>query len=173
MQCVTLRVTQRLFFVRWIGVRLRSPFRPSASYFDGAKVTKPPGSASGPTSSGSFVLTLIRGVAATGHPWPGASSLASCQATPGSAPGLSRHLRRNLRRQRHRDRKALLWQRLTASHAVAPHLRGVTQSVTNCIPTRSVGTIVKTISCLTACAENSAPPCYLRCGFPRPVRSSY
>ncbi|WP_236426723.1 hypothetical protein, partial [Pseudomonas syringae] len=30
-------------------------------YFDGAKVTKPPGSVSGPTSSGSFVLTLIRG----------------------------------------------------------------------------------------------------------------
>ncbi|NAO31748.1 hypothetical protein EIG75_14445 [Pseudomonas syringae] len=57
---MTLRVTQRLFFVRWIGVRLRSPFRPSASYFDGAKVTKPPGSASGPTSSGSFALTLIR-----------------------------------------------------------------------------------------------------------------
>ncbi|MFH7375289.1 hypothetical protein RA263_24405, partial [Pseudomonas syringae pv. tagetis] len=30
-------------------------------YFDGAKVTKAPGSVSGPTSSGSFVLTLIRG----------------------------------------------------------------------------------------------------------------
>ncbi|PBQ12423.1 hypothetical protein CCL08_24140, partial [Pseudomonas congelans] len=30
MQFVTLRVTQRFFFVRWIGVRLRSPFRPSA-----------------------------------------------------------------------------------------------------------------------------------------------
>ncbi|KPY53058.1 Unknown protein sequence, partial [Pseudomonas amygdali pv. sesami] len=41
--------------------------------------------------SGSFALTLIRGGAATGHPWPGAASLASCQATPGSAPGLSRH----------------------------------------------------------------------------------
>ncbi|PBP69503.1 hypothetical protein CCL21_12945, partial [Pseudomonas syringae] len=25
------------------------------------------------------------------HPWRGAASLASCQATPGSAPGLSRH----------------------------------------------------------------------------------
>ncbi|NAS97338.1 hypothetical protein CU665_24275, partial [Pseudomonas syringae pv. actinidifoliorum] len=24
-------------------------------------------------------------------PWSGAASLASCQATPGSAPGLSRH----------------------------------------------------------------------------------
>ncbi|NAS74924.1 hypothetical protein CVE35_28325, partial [Pseudomonas syringae pv. actinidiae] len=31
------------------------------------------------------------GVAATDHPWSGAASLASCQATPGSAPGLSRH----------------------------------------------------------------------------------
>ncbi|RXU05605.1 hypothetical protein B1F69_00230, partial [Pseudomonas syringae] len=30
-------------------------------------------------------------VAATRHPWRGAASLASCQATPGSAPGLSRH----------------------------------------------------------------------------------
>ncbi|MCF5632922.1 hypothetical protein GIV53_27415, partial [Pseudomonas syringae] len=37
-----------------------------------------------------------------------AASLASCQATPGSAPGLSRHLRRTLRRQCHRDKKALL-----------------------------------------------------------------
>ncbi|PBP94525.1 hypothetical protein CCL07_21545, partial [Pseudomonas congelans] len=34
MQFVTLRVTQRLCDIRWIGVRLRSPFRPSASYFD-------------------------------------------------------------------------------------------------------------------------------------------
>ncbi|PBP32185.1 hypothetical protein CCL11_27120, partial [Pseudomonas syringae] len=32
----------------------------------------------------------------------GAASLASCQATPGSAPELSRHLRRNLRCQCHR-----------------------------------------------------------------------
>ncbi|MDC6525501.1 hypothetical protein LN426_10530, partial [Pseudomonas syringae] len=35
---VTLCVTWR-FFLRWIEVRLRSPFRPSASYFDEAKVT--------------------------------------------------------------------------------------------------------------------------------------
>ncbi|WP_236425824.1 hypothetical protein, partial [Pseudomonas syringae] len=42
-------------------LRIDAPFRPSASYFDGAKVTKTPGSVSGPTSSGSFVLTLIRG----------------------------------------------------------------------------------------------------------------
>ncbi|RXT88773.1 hypothetical protein B1F69_18950 [Pseudomonas syringae] len=48
------------------------------------------------------------GVAATRHPWRGAASLASCQATPGSAPGLSRHLRRTLRRQCHRDKKAHL-----------------------------------------------------------------
>ena len=33
------------------------------------------------------------------QPGPGAASLASCQATPGSAPGLSRRLRRTLRRQ--------------------------------------------------------------------------
>ncbi|KMY00043.1 hypothetical protein V476_02345 [Pseudomonas syringae KCTC 12500] len=61
MQVVTLCVTRRFFFVRWIEVRLRSPFRPSASHFDGAKVTKAPGSVSGPTSSGSFALSLIRG----------------------------------------------------------------------------------------------------------------
>ena len=42
-------------------VRLRSPFRPSASYFDGAKVGKARSSVSGPTSSGSFALSLIRG----------------------------------------------------------------------------------------------------------------
>ncbi|KAA8692917.1 hypothetical protein F4W67_22915 [Pseudomonas caricapapayae] len=61
MQFVTLCVTRRFCDVRWTGVRLGSPFRPSASYFDGAKVTKPPGSVSGPTSSGSFALSLIRG----------------------------------------------------------------------------------------------------------------
>ncbi|MCF5164696.1 hypothetical protein CCL07_21640 [Pseudomonas congelans] len=47
---VALRVTQRFCDVRWIGVRLRLPFRPSATYFDGVKVSKPPGSVSGPTS---------------------------------------------------------------------------------------------------------------------------
>ncbi len=52
MQFVTLRVTRRLFFVRWIWVRLRSPFRLSATYFDGAKVSKARSSVSGPTSSG-------------------------------------------------------------------------------------------------------------------------
>ncbi len=61
MQFVTLCVTQRFCDVSEFEARLKSPFRPSASYFDGAKVTKPPGSVSGPTSSGSFVLTLIRG----------------------------------------------------------------------------------------------------------------
>ncbi|KFF83803.1 hypothetical protein HM80_10935 [Pseudomonas syringae pv. syringae] len=61
MQFVTLCVTQRFFFFRWIGVRLRSPFRSSASHFEGAKVTKAPSSVSGPTSSGSFALSLIRG----------------------------------------------------------------------------------------------------------------
>ncbi|POP64679.1 hypothetical protein CXB35_26265 [Pseudomonas syringae] len=39
MPFVTLCVTQGFCDVRWIEVRLRSPFRPSASYFDGAKVT--------------------------------------------------------------------------------------------------------------------------------------
>ncbi|PBP43853.1 hypothetical protein CCL14_03475, partial [Pseudomonas syringae] len=38
MQFVTLRVTQWFFVLRWIEVRLKSPFRPSATYFDGAKV---------------------------------------------------------------------------------------------------------------------------------------
>ncbi|PPS39549.1 hypothetical protein B0F86_17785, partial [Pseudomonas syringae] len=42
MQFVTLRVTQRFCDISWIDVRLRSPFRPSATYFDGAKVGKPP-----------------------------------------------------------------------------------------------------------------------------------
>ncbi|POD70331.1 hypothetical protein BKM07_09560 [Pseudomonas syringae group genomosp. 3] len=60
-QFVTLCVTRRFFFFRWIGVRLRSPFRPSATYFDGAKVGKTRSSVSGPTSSGSFALSLIRG----------------------------------------------------------------------------------------------------------------
>ncbi|RML25845.1 hypothetical protein ALQ98_101292, partial [Pseudomonas syringae pv. lapsa] len=40
MQFVTLCVTQGFCDVRWMGGRLRSPFRPSASYFDEAKVTK-------------------------------------------------------------------------------------------------------------------------------------
>ncbi|MDU8648120.1 hypothetical protein RYA97_23805, partial [Pseudomonas syringae group sp. 26L6] len=40
MQFVTLCVTQRFCYVSDICVRLRSPFRPSASYFDEAKVTK-------------------------------------------------------------------------------------------------------------------------------------
>ncbi|OBS39667.1 hypothetical protein A9K79_10955 [Pseudomonas syringae pv. syringae] len=61
MQFVMLCVTRRFFFFRWIGVRLRSPFRPSATYFDGAKVGKTRSSISGPTSSGSFTLSLIRG----------------------------------------------------------------------------------------------------------------
>ncbi|RMS58861.1 hypothetical protein ALP63_04830 [Pseudomonas syringae pv. aceris] len=42
-------------------VRLKSPFRLSATYFDGAKVGKFRSSVSGPTSSGSFALSLIRG----------------------------------------------------------------------------------------------------------------
>ncbi|MCL6308898.1 hypothetical protein M3R28_18430 [Pseudomonas syringae] len=42
MPFVTLCVTQWFWDVRWIGVRLRSPFRPSASHFDGAKLTKAP-----------------------------------------------------------------------------------------------------------------------------------
>ncbi|MQQ37968.1 hypothetical protein GE543_27430 [Pseudomonas sp. SZ57] len=53
MPFVTLRVTQRFCDIRWIEVQLRSPFRPSASHFEGAKVTKAPGSVSGPASSGS------------------------------------------------------------------------------------------------------------------------
>ncbi|MCF5427749.1 hypothetical protein GIV88_17235, partial [Pseudomonas syringae] len=39
MQFVTLCVTQRFCDFRWTGVRLRPPFRPSASDFDEAKVT--------------------------------------------------------------------------------------------------------------------------------------
>ena len=55
-----LRITQRFCDVSWICLRLKAPFRPSATYFDGAKVGKAPGSVSRPTSSGSFALTLIR-----------------------------------------------------------------------------------------------------------------
>ncbi|MCF5650629.1 hypothetical protein GIV49_13850 [Pseudomonas syringae] len=91
MQFVTLCFTQGFCDVRWIEVRLRSPFRPSASYFDGAKVTKAPRSCFRPDFVGFLRPDTDPGVAATGHPWPGAASLASCQATPGSAPGLSRH----------------------------------------------------------------------------------
>ncbi|SDW27995.1 hypothetical protein SAMN05444064_102110 [Pseudomonas syringae] len=57
---MTLRVI-RFYGVSGICFRLKAPFRPSATYFDGAKVGKPLGSVSGPTSSGSFALTLIRG----------------------------------------------------------------------------------------------------------------
>ncbi|WP_239646769.1 hypothetical protein, partial [Pseudomonas syringae] len=55
------RVTLRFCKVGDVCSRLKSPFRPSATYFDGAKVGKPPGSVSGPTLSGSFALSLIRG----------------------------------------------------------------------------------------------------------------
>ncbi len=58
---VALRVTQRFCHVSDVCLRLKSPFRPSATYFDGAKVGKTPGSVSGPTSSGSLALSLIRG----------------------------------------------------------------------------------------------------------------
>ncbi|MCF5203679.1 hypothetical protein GIW23_17535 [Pseudomonas syringae] len=91
MQFVTLRVTPRLCDVRWIDIRLRSPFRPSASYFDEAKVTKSFRSCFRPDFVGFLRPVTDPGVAATRHPWHGAASLASCQATPGSAPGLSRH----------------------------------------------------------------------------------
>ncbi|KMY03479.1 hypothetical protein V476_21060 [Pseudomonas syringae KCTC 12500] len=37
MQFVTLCVTRRLCAVRWIEGRLRSPFRPSATHFEGPK----------------------------------------------------------------------------------------------------------------------------------------
>ncbi|PBP84953.1 hypothetical protein CCL16_15590, partial [Pseudomonas syringae] len=42
MQFVTLCVTRWFCDIRWIEVQLRSPFHPSATYFDGAKVGKPP-----------------------------------------------------------------------------------------------------------------------------------
>ncbi|KWS62349.1 hypothetical protein BKM20_27285 [Pseudomonas avellanae] len=58
---VALCVARRFGEVSDVCLRLEAPFRPSATYFDGAKVGKPPGSVSGPTSSGSFALTLIRG----------------------------------------------------------------------------------------------------------------
>ncbi|RMU38181.1 hypothetical protein ALP30_102437, partial [Pseudomonas syringae pv. primulae] len=47
---VALRVTQRFCKVSDVCLRLKSPFRLSAPYFDGAKVGKPLGSVSGPTS---------------------------------------------------------------------------------------------------------------------------
>ncbi len=58
---VTLCVTRQLCDVSDACLRLKAPFRPSATYFDGAKAGKPPVSVSGPTSSGSFALSLIRG----------------------------------------------------------------------------------------------------------------
>ncbi|AVB14404.1 hypothetical protein BKM09_025355 [Pseudomonas amygdali pv. morsprunorum] len=91
MQFLTRRVTQRFCDVRWIGVRLRSPFRPSATYFDGAKVSKTPRSCFRPDFVGFLRPVTDPGAAATGHPWPGAACSASCLASPGSASGLSRH----------------------------------------------------------------------------------
>ncbi|AVB17362.1 hypothetical protein BKM09_020240 [Pseudomonas amygdali pv. morsprunorum] len=74
-----------------ISARLDSPFRPSASYFDGAKVTKSPRSCFRPDFVGFLRPVTDPGVATTGHPWPDAACSASCLASPGSAPGLSRH----------------------------------------------------------------------------------
>ncbi|MCF5397959.1 hypothetical protein GIV98_25400, partial [Pseudomonas syringae] len=82
MRFVTLCVTRRFFFVRWIEVRLRAPFRLSATYFDGAKVGKTPRSGFRPDFVGFLRPDTDPGVAATRHPWHGAASLASCQATP-------------------------------------------------------------------------------------------
>ncbi|OSR26460.1 hypothetical protein B7R56_21115 [Pseudomonas savastanoi pv. retacarpa] len=87
MPFVTLCVTHRFCGFRWIEGRLRSPFRPSAE----AKVTKAFRSCFRPDFVGFLRPDTDPGGAATGHPWPGAASLASCQATPGSAPELSRH----------------------------------------------------------------------------------
>ncbi|PAB27695.1 hypothetical protein CCZ00_22125, partial [Pseudomonas savastanoi pv. fraxini] len=42
MPFVTLCVTQRFCYVSYVCVRLRLPFRPSATYFDEAKVGKSP-----------------------------------------------------------------------------------------------------------------------------------
>ncbi|RMV24350.1 hypothetical protein ALP14_101864 [Pseudomonas amygdali pv. myricae] len=107
MQFVTLCVTRRFCYVSDVRVWLRSPFRPSASHFDEAKVTKTFRSCFRPDFVGFLRPDTDPGVAATGHPWPGAACSASCLAPPGSAPGLSRHLRRTLCRQCHRDHKAL------------------------------------------------------------------
>ncbi|POP62048.1 hypothetical protein CXB34_32485 [Pseudomonas amygdali pv. morsprunorum] len=46
---VALRVTQGFCDISDVCLRLKAPFRPSATYFDGAKVGNPPGSVSGPT----------------------------------------------------------------------------------------------------------------------------
>ncbi|AQL38735.1 hypothetical protein CFN58_06985 [Pseudomonas avellanae] len=37
MPFVTLCVTMRFYDLRWIGVRLKAPFRPSATDFEGSK----------------------------------------------------------------------------------------------------------------------------------------
>jgi hypothetical protein len=39
---VTLCVTQRFCYVSWICLRLKAPFRPSATHFEGTKVSKVP-----------------------------------------------------------------------------------------------------------------------------------
>ncbi len=106
----TLCVARRFGEVSDVCLRLEAPFRPSATYFDGAKVGNPPGSVSGPTSSGSFALTLIRGSLQRAILGPVQLTRHPCRVPPGSVSGLSRHLRRNLRRQCHRDRKADLKQ---------------------------------------------------------------
>ncbi|PYD06466.1 hypothetical protein DND90_26005 [Pseudomonas syringae pv. maculicola] len=101
MQFLTLRVTQRFCDVSWICLRLKAPFRPSATYFEGSKYAKSR-LRFRPDFVGFLRPVTDPGAAATGHPWPGAACSASCLASPGSAPGLSRHLRRNPRRQCHR-----------------------------------------------------------------------
>ncbi|TES61716.1 hypothetical protein E2N91_00275 [Pseudomonas syringae pv. tomato] len=104
MQFLTLRVTQRFYDVSWICLRLKSPFRPSATYFEGSKYAKS-WLRFRPDFVGFLRPDTDPGVAATGHPWPDAACSASCLASPGSASGLSRHFRRNLRRQCHLRKK--------------------------------------------------------------------
>ena len=131
MQFVTLCVTQGFCDVRWIEVRLKSPFRPSASYFDGAKVTKPPGSVSGPTSSGSFALSLIRG-----SPQRAIHGAVRLAWRPARLP------------PDQRQDSAVTYVALCVVCAIGVEKRFVcsdrcstTQSVTNCMPTLSIGTM--------------------------------
>ncbi len=61
---------------------LKAPFRPSATYFDGAKYANPCAPVPAPASPGFLRPDTDSGVAALGHPWPSAAQSASMPIAP-------------------------------------------------------------------------------------------
>ncbi|RMO90818.1 hypothetical protein ALQ32_04599 [Pseudomonas syringae pv. tagetis] len=80
-QFVTLCVAQRFCDVSEIQARLESTFRPSATYFEGSKYAKS-WLRFRPDFVGFLRPDTDPGVAATGHPWPGAANSASMPSSP-------------------------------------------------------------------------------------------